>query len=146
MVTSVSSGAAANAYVPAATTVPASKAQANLAVNLANDASLIAGIGGSASTDAGLYNAQGLLNNILPSSAANGTTSAAGDNGGADAASGASGTDTGTTASANGTDTANTFNGTPDWATVLKANPSMTGVFLADSTDNLLVKQLSVFA
>jgi hypothetical protein len=171
MTTPLSSATAANAYMPLVSAAPApnTAAIADLAVNLSNNASVIASIGGSSTAGAGVYNAQGLMNNFLQAAARNLAANVAS----ADSATTSNDTATtnasslsnttvldasvgeqqanGNTFDTNGTGTGSgtdptAFNGTPDWATVLKSNPSLTGVFLADSTNQLLVNQLSVLA
>ena len=157
MTMTLSSATAANAY-PSAAAAPAPKTAviANLAVSLSNDSSLIASISGASSAGTSVYNAQGLMNNYLQAAAQDLAASSGAGASSADTSTSTSqttGQTTGTAAatqSGDGATAANTdpaaFNGTPDWANVLKANPSMSGVFLADSTNQLLVNQLSVFA
>ncbi len=114
---------------------------------------MIASIGGTSTPGAGVYNAQGLMSNFLQAAAQTVAASTAVDtaadandsNTGAVANAAASSSTGDTSITTSGTEP-NTFNGTPDWASVLKDNPSLTGVFLADSTNQLLVNQLSVFA
>jgi len=166
MTTPLSSATAANAYIPLVSAAPApnTAAIADLAVNLSNNASVIASIGGSSTAGAGLYNAQGLMSNFLQAAAQNlaavgvSANIAGNDTTGASSSSSTTAIDSSTgtqQASGSTSDTrssgaagndATAFNGTPDWATVLKSNPSLTGVFLADSTNQLLVNQLSVLA
>lgn len=151
MTTTISSATTAHVYAPSTQPLPVPKtaAMANLAVSLSNDASLITGLSSAASASTPVYNAQGLMNNFQQAAAQNLVSSSVG----------AASTDTGTSSSAgsgastqasDSTPTTNTdptaFNGTPDWANVLKANPSLSGVFMADATNQLLVNQLSVFA
>lgn len=100
------------------------------AAKLGQDASVIATLGGSTSSTTPLYNAVGLMNEIVNAgpSATTGTTG--------------NGTNTGTSS---GTSAGSTDVNT-NWATALKAQPGLAGIVAGDSTKQAILSTLSTIA